>query len=57
MPRLGRSDGVPLVLNQHFHRTMDDPDPEFAGRLATADAVEFRRAQPPVGSLRAQTRG
>jgi hypothetical protein len=40
-----------------FTGTMDDPDPEFAGRLATADAVEFRRAQPPVGSLRAQTRG
>lgn len=37
--------------------TMDDSDAEFAGRLATADAVEFRRAQPRVGALRAQTRG
>jgi len=37
--------------------TMNDSDAEFAGRLATADAVEFRRAQPSVDALRAQNRG
>jgi hypothetical protein len=52
MPRFGKSDGVPLVLNQHFHQHNGRLGPRIRGTVA----VEVCHAQPPVGAPRSDLR-